>query len=60
VILRYTVEVGQEIKKGSTVLFLEAMKMENSIPSPVDGIVKELSVAPGTLVKKNDLLVIID
>jgi len=59
VLLRYAVEVGHEIKKGSTVLFLEAMKMENSLPSPMDGTVKELRVSPGTWVKKNDVLAII-
>jgi biotin carboxyl carrier protein len=35
------------------------MKMENSLPSPVDGTVKELNVSPGTWVKKNDVLAVI-
>jgi pyruvate carboxylase subunit B len=59
ILLRYAVEVGQQVKKGAPVLFLEAMKMENSFPSPVDGMVKELRVLPGTWVKKNDILAII-
>ena len=59
IMLRYMVEVGQQVKKGAPVLILEAMKMENSLPSPVDGTVKELNVSPGTWVKKNDVLAII-
>jgi pyruvate carboxylase subunit B len=59
IMLRYAVEVGQQVKKGAPVLVLEAMKMENSLPSPVDGTVKELKVSPGTWVKKNDILAII-
>lgn len=59
ILLRYAVEVGQQVKKGAPVLFLEAMKMENSLPSPIDGTVKDLKVSPGTWVKKNDVLAII-
>ncbi|MDA0988264.1 MAG: pyruvate carboxylase subunit B [Chloroflexi bacterium] len=59
ILIRYAVEVGQQVKKGAPVLFLEAMKMENSLPSPIDGTVKELKVSPGTWVKKNDVLAII-
>ncbi|MQF49122.1 biotin/lipoyl-binding protein, partial [SAR202 cluster bacterium AC-647-N09_OGT_505m] len=59
IILRYAVEVGQQVKKGTPVLILEAMKMENALPSPVDGTVKNLNVSPGTWVKKNDILAII-
>ncbi|MFH1560319.1 MAG: pyruvate carboxylase subunit B [Chloroflexota bacterium] len=59
ILLRYAVEVGQQVKKGSPVLFLEAMKMENSLPSPVDGTVKEFKVLPGTWVKKDDVLALI-
>jgi len=59
ILLRYAVEVGQQVRKGTTVLYLEAMKMENSLPSPVEGEVKELRVSPGTWVKKNDVLALI-
>lgn len=59
ILLRYAVGVGQKVKKGSPVLYLEAMKMENSLPSPVDGTVKEFRVLAGTWVKKNDILAII-
>lgn len=59
ILLRYAVEVGQVVKKGAPVLFLEAMKMENSLPSPVDGTVKELRIQPGVWVAKNDILAVI-
>ena len=59
IVLRYVVELGQQVKKGAPVLFLEAMKMENSLPAPVDGTVKELRVQPGVWVAKNDILAII-
>ena len=59
ILLRYVVEVGQQVKKGTPVLLIEAMKMENSLPSPVDGTVKELNVAPGSWVKRNDVLALI-
>tara|TARA_B100001750_G_scaffold206160_1_gene183674 strand:- start:301 stop:2169 length:1869 start_codon:yes stop_codon:yes gene_type:complete len=59
IVLRYAVEVGQKVSKGDTVLFIEAMKMENALSSPVDGVVKELNISPGTWVKKDDTLAVI-
>ena len=41
------IEVGQKIKKGDTVMIVEAMKTMNHVPSPVDGLVKEISVEDG-------------
>lgn len=60
ILLRYAAEIGAHVKKGDAVLYLEAMKMENAIPSPIDGIVKELSVQPGNWVAKNDILAVIE
>ncbi|MBF8267661.1 MAG: pyruvate carboxyl transferase subunit [Dehalococcoidia bacterium] len=59
ILLRYAVEVNSQVKKGTPVLFLEAMKMENSLPSPIDGTVRELRVQPGAWVARNDILAII-
>jgi pyruvate carboxylase subunit B len=59
IVLRYSVEVGASVKKGDTIAFLEAMKMENAIPSPVDGVVKELNIQPGNWVAKNDVMAVI-
>ena len=60
ILLRYGAEIGAHVKKGDAVLYLEAMKMENAIPSPIDGIVKEFSALPGNWVAKNDVLAVIE
>ncbi len=52
----YAVEIGQPVGVGDTVVVLEAMKMENSMPSPVSGVVKSLPAAVGTTVRKGDVL----
>ena len=44
---RKFIEIGQKIKKGDTVMIVEAMKTMNHIPSPLDGVVKEISVEDG-------------
>ncbi len=41
------IEVGQKIKKGDTVMIVEAMKTMNHIPSQLDGVVKEICVEDG-------------
>ena len=51
------VEAGQEVKKGDPLLILEAMKMENIIKSPGEGIVKEIHVEEKNSVEKNALLI---
>jgi biotin carboxyl carrier protein len=47
---------GDVVKKGEVVLILEAMKMENSIKSPGDGIVKAVKVSLKQSVEKNQVL----
>ncbi len=59
IVIRFMVEVGQKVKAGDAVVILEAMKMENSLPSPVDGVVRALACQPGTRVAKNAILAII-
>lgn len=54
------VKNGQNVKKGDTLLVLEAMKMKNNVISTIDGIVKNIYVKTGDLVPKNHLLVEID
>ena len=58
-IFKYTVEEGDTVKAGDTVVVLEAMKMENAIPALSGGKIKTLVNKTGTIVKKNDLLVVI-
>ena len=51
------VSVGDNVVKGDSVLILEAMKMENVLKAPCDGIVKSIEVVRGVAVEKNQLLV---
>ena len=48
---------GNEVKKGDPLLVLEAMKMENVIKSPADGVIKKVAVETGTAVEKNEVLI---
>lgn len=50
------VSQGSNVKKGQVVLVLEAMKMENEILAPRDGVVKIMAVRPGQAVLKGDVL----
>ena len=54
------VDIGKRIKKGDTILIVEAMKTMNHIPSPADGIVKEISVEDGQPVEFGQRLLIIE
>ena len=56
-ILDLKVAPGDIVKKGDVVLILEAMKMENSIKSPGDGVVKEVKVSLKQSVEKNQVLI---
>ena len=54
------VEVGKKIKKGDTVIIVEAMKTMNHIPSSQDGIVKEICVDDGQPVEFGQNLIIFE
>jgi len=56
-VLDVKVQPGDTIKKGETLLILEAMKMENAIKSPIDAVVKSIEVKPQQAVDKNAVLV---
>jgi len=58
-VVKVSTNVGDKIEKGSVVVVLETMKMENAIESTVSGIVKEIRVSEGDSVKGGDALVII-
>jgi len=58
-VVKVSANVGDKIEKGSVVVVLETMKMENAIESTVSGIVKEIKVSEGDSVKGGDTLVII-
>jgi len=55
-ILDIKVKVGDIVKKGQVVLILEAMKMENEIMAPKDGIISSIDTSTGTSVNSGDLL----
>ena len=54
------IDVGQKIKKGDTVMIVEAMKTMNHVPSPIDGIVKEVSVEDGQPVEFGQTIAILN
>ena len=56
-ILDIIVGEGSEVKKGETIMILEAMKMENILKSPGDGVVEAIKVKKGDSVEKNQLLI---
>jgi len=57
VVLRVKVKEGERIKAGEHVLTIEAMKMENEIKAPYDGIVGKIHIAESDSVSEEDLLV---
>ena len=54
------IEVGDKIKKGQTVMIVEAMKTMNHVPSSADGTVKQIMVNDGQPVEFGQTLVILD
>ena len=54
------VEIGKKIKKGDTVMIVEAMKTMNHVPSATDGVVKKVVVEDGQPVEYGQTLVILE
>ena len=54
------VEVGKKIKKGDTVMIVEAMKTMNHVPSSHNGIVKKISVEDGQPVEYDQILILVE
>ena len=54
------VEVGKKIKKGETIMIIEAMKTMNHVPSTADGIVKEICVEDGHPVEFGQTIIILE
>ena len=53
-------EVGKKIKKGDTIMIVEAMKTMNHVPSTFDGVIKEVCVTDGQPVEFGQTLIIIE
>jgi pyruvate carboxylase subunit B len=58
-VIRHLVKVDDKVKAGDTLLILEAMKMQNNISAPVDGVVKAINFGAGASVNKGDTLAVI-
>ena len=54
------VEIGKKIKKGDTIMIVEAMKTMNHVPSTADGIVKEICVEDGHPVEFGQTIIILE
>ena len=54
------VEIGKKIKKGDTIMIVEAMKTMNHVPSTVDGVVKEICVEDGQPVEFGQTIIILE
>ena len=54
------VEVGKKIKKGDTVMIVEAMKTMNHVPSTADGVVKEICVDDGQAIEFGQTIIILE
>ncbi len=59
-VVKVSVAVGATVAEGEGVLILEAMKMENEIPSPIAGLVTELGVSEGQTVEGGALLFVVE
>ena len=54
------IEIGQKVKKGQTIMIVEAMKTMNHIPSTSDGVVKKICVEDGQPVEFGQQLIILE
>jgi len=59
-IIEILVEEGSEVNAGEPVIILEAMKMQNEIATPIDGVVKKISIRQNDSVMKDDILMEIE
>ena len=59
-VFKIDVKVGQAVKKGETVIILEAMKMEIPMVSPVDGTIASIDCAVGDAVEAGTVLATVD
>jgi|TARA_B110001452_G_scaffold144263_1_gene119984 acetyl-CoA carboxylase biotin carboxyl carrier protein len=53
-------EIGKKVKKGETIMIVEAMKTMNHVPTTVDGVIKEICVKDGQPVEYGQTIIIVD
>jgi len=56
-VIQIIANVGDQVRKGENLIILEAMKMENMIKSPTDGVIKSIEVKQDKTVDKNQVLI---
>jgi len=59
-VIKVACKVGERVKKGDILIVLEAMKMENEIISPTDGVVKEIRVTEGINISHNEVMLVFE
>lgn len=59
-VVRVIAEAGTDVRKGDGVIVVEAMKMQNELKSPKDGVVKEIKVPEGSTVSAGEILATIE
>lgn len=59
-VVRVQVEAGAEVAKGAGVIVVEAMKMQNEMKSPREGVVVSINVKPGDTVNAGDVLAVVE
>jgi len=57
---KHFVEVGKKIKKGDTIMIIEAMKTMNHVPSTLDGVVKKILVKDGQPIEFGQILIVLE
>jgi biotin carboxyl carrier protein len=60
IIMQVMVKEGDEVKKGTTLLVYEAMKMENKLTAEKDGVIKSINITPGQNILQGDVLMEIE
>lgn len=59
-VIKVFVSPGDVVKKGQKLLVFEAMKMENDLTSPIDGVVSEVKTSEGAVISAGEVLIIIE
>lgn len=56
-VVNIKVNVGQEVKEGDVLFVVEAMKMENEVHSPVNGVVEEILISVGDVINPDEVAI---
>ena len=59
-VIKVNINPGSKIGEGDTICEIESMKMENPILAPVDGVVSQVAVTTGQIVKTGETLAVIE